>query len=145
MWRLVVDTNIGVAAFLNPSGPAARFLVAFAARRFVVVISEPLLAEVVAVLRRFEIRGRYHVPAEDALDFVNLLRERAEVVAVTGQSYGCRDPKDDMVVETAIEGRVDCLVSDDQDIHDWAIKAILQDKGVDVLEPRPFLEFLEGL
>lgn len=47
-----------------------------------------------------------------------VLREIAEVVSITGALMVCRDPKDDVVIETAAEGRVDVLVSEDKDLTD---------------------------
>ncbi len=40
------------------------------------------------------------------------------MVAIEGTSYGCRDPKDDAVMETAVAGRVEYLVTGDQDLLD---------------------------
>jgi putative PIN family toxin of toxin-antitoxin system len=39
-----------------------------------------------------------------------MLRERSDIVPITGSIRMCRDPDDDLVIETALNGRADALV-----------------------------------
>ena len=43
-------------------------------------------------------------------------RRRAELVTITEQITACRDPKDDKVLEMAVNGPADLIVSDDADV-----------------------------
>ena len=40
----------------------------------------------------------------------------SEWVSIAGARMGCRDPKDDKLLDTALLGRADCLVTGDQDL-----------------------------
>jgi predicted nucleic acid-binding protein len=73
------------------------------------------------------------------------LQERAEVVPIQGNLKVCRDPNDDMVIETAIRGGADVLVSTDKDLTDAPdVAAVLGEAGVRVLTIAPFLTELES-
>jgi uncharacterized protein len=143
--RAVVDTNVWVSAFLNTTGFPAQVLKAYAEGRFTLVMSEPLLEELADVLSRPRIARRHGRPPERVAALVDALRERAALVPVTGMVRVCRDPDDDVVIETAIEGRADALVSRDDDLTQ-ARKVIeaLDRAGIRVLSVRRFLEELRG-
>lgn len=40
----------------------------------------------------------------------------SEWVSITGAKMGCRDPDDDKLLETAMMGQADCLVTGDRDL-----------------------------
>lgn len=141
--RAVVDTNLWISAVLNPAGLPAAVRSALQGRRFTLVTSEPLLTEVAEVLARRRFAQRYGVAERDIAELVALLRERAEVVAVTGTVQLCRDPDDDIVIETARTGRADALATRDDDLkRDWDLVQILLAEGIQVLSVRQFLAAL---
>lgn len=141
--RAVVDTNVWISAVLNAAGLPAAVRSAFQGQRFTLVTSEPLLTEVAEVLARRRFAQRYGVAERDIAELVALLRERAEVVAVTGTVQLCRDPDDDIVIETARAGRADALATRDDDLkRDWDLVQILLAEGIQVLSVRQFLAAL---
>ena len=143
MPRAVVDTNIWVSALLNPDGAPARILAAFLAGRFELVVSEPLLLEMTAVLLRPRIVRRHGLGRDDVESFVALLRAGAHVVTTTGAVRLCRDPDDDAVIETALRGRADALVTRDDDLKGAQEVAVaLAAAGIPVLTVRQFLDTL---
>jgi putative PIN family toxin of toxin-antitoxin system len=48
--------------------------------------------------------------------FVAVLSDEAEIVEITGELRACRDPDDDVVLETAIRGRAGCILTGDRDL-----------------------------
>ena len=149
--RTVVDTNVWVSAVLNPAGPPAAVPAALMLGRFTLVTSEPLLAELAEVLVRPRFVERYRVTAPDIGRLLALLRERAEVAPVAGTVHLCRDPDDDVVIETARNGAANTMVSRDDDLkRDWDLVQLLAAEGIEVLSVRQFLarlaeEELKGL
>jgi putative PIN family toxin of toxin-antitoxin system len=138
--RAVVDTNVWVSALLNPSGPPAAVRAAVQQGRFVSVTSEALLEELTLVLARPRFARRYGVRPEDGAELVALVRARSEVVPTAGAAHLCRDPDDDAVIETALAGRADALVTRDDDLKGVAeLAAHLRERGVEVLTVRLFL------
>lgn len=137
--RAAVDTNVWTRAFLNILGPAGQIARALLEGRFTLVISEVLLEELADVLSRPRVvRKHKRSPAEIA-DFVHALRDGGEMVGLTGTVHDCRDPDDDALVETAERDRVDCLVSEDQDLHAREVRDYLSAAGIRVLGAREFL------
>jgi putative PIN family toxin of toxin-antitoxin system len=112
----VVDTSVLVSAFLNPVGFPARVLAAAKGERFTMVTSAPLLEELREVLSRPRLmRVRNTTPA-DADTFVQSIADFANRMPVSGTLQLCRDPDDDVVLETAIVGGATHIVSRDEDI-----------------------------
>lgn len=128
---VVVDTNIWVSAFLTPRGYPARLKAYWQANRFDVVISLPLLAELAEVLARPRLQSKYKYSAEEAAAYVRFIAELADVVEVTGRLSLCRDPDDDLLLETAMTGRATHIVSRDEDItRDTDLYIHLEQSGI---------------
>ena len=142
--RKVVDTSVWISALLNPDGPPSRVLAALDSGRFVHICSEPLLAELVGVLSRPRIARKYRIGPAAGLDLAARLRRRSVLVVPTGTLRLCRDPGDDVVIETAALGGADTLVSRDDDLKgDQLLIQILAAGGVEVLTVRHFLMVLD--
>ena len=66
--------------------------------------------------------------------FVALLAAVAEWAPIAGASLGCRDPTDDKILETALMGRADHLVTGDGDLL-----AMSPFHGIPIVTPARFL------
>jgi putative PIN family toxin of toxin-antitoxin system len=143
--RAVIDTNVWVSALLNPRGHPALILGAIRKRRFVPILSQPLVEELIDVLGRPRIVDKYKLEPEEVAEYTALLVERAEIVSPPGDLHLCRDPRDDMVLETAIVGKASCLVSRDDDIKaDEELVREMGLRGVKVLSVASFLALVSG-
>ena len=143
--RIVIDTNIWVSALISPRGEPARLMRAVRDRRIQLVMSPPLLAEVRAVLRRPRIRRRIDLDDGDIDVFIREAIDQALHVTTRGDFRLSRDPKDDMVVETAIEGGAQYIVSRDEDLtRDLDLLNAIQGYGIEVLTVARFLERLDA-
>ena len=140
---VLIDTNVWVSALLNPHGYPARLKDAWVNGQFEVVVSLALLDELADVLSRPRIRDKYRLDVSEISEFLRLLSARALKVTTTGQIQGCRDPDDDLILETAILGRARYAVSRDDDIkRDQDLIAQMAAHGVTVLSIQQFLEQL---
>jgi uncharacterized protein len=141
--RAVVDSNVWVSALVNPAGAPAQVLAALRAQRFELVLSEPLLTELADVLRRPRFARRFAVTPEMTAALLAVLRARAHRVELAGTVRVCRDPNDDMVIETALTGHADALVSRDDDLkRSPEVAAALAERGIRVLSVQRFLDAL---
>jgi len=135
--RIVLDTNVFVAAVTSREGVSACLLLAASAGRLQLVVSPSLLDELSDVLARPKFR-RY-LSIEDAHQFVDAIRKLSIIVddppeeddPITG------DPDDDFLVLLAEVAGADVLVSGDPDL------TTVQRPGLVVMTPRAFLEDLE--
>ncbi|HEY7030102.1 MAG TPA: putative toxin-antitoxin system toxin component, PIN family [Thermomicrobiales bacterium] len=145
MRRVVVDTNVWVSSLLNPAGRPAEVVAALLAGRFRLVTSTPLLDELAEVLERPRIQRRHGLPPDDIRSYVDVLRRGADVVAVSGKLQICRDRDDDVVLETALLGNAELLVTRDEDLSRVPeLAEALAPRGVSILTVRHFLDLLEA-
>ena len=137
----VIDTNVWISGLINRNGMPARVLDAYRDLRFTVVTSEPLLEELVEVLRRPKIVRKYGVTDEDVQALQELLRRLAVVVPIHHTVRVCRDPDDNVVIETAERGQAQFLVSGDADLWEAEeVQAYLRDQRIHVLTPKEFVD-----
>lgn len=129
--RVVLDTDVIVAATRSDRGAAFQWLLAGLERRVTLLLSVPLCLEYEAVLTREAGLAAAGATAADMarlLDAVVAVAEPVEVSFLWRPVL--RDPDDEMVLEAAVNGRADWLLT--FNVADFAGAALL---GVDVATP----------
>jgi putative PIN family toxin of toxin-antitoxin system len=112
MKAYVLDTDILVAAFRSDKGASRLVLEAARALRFHLLLSVPLMLEYESVLTRpghLAVSGASREDVSAVLDELALIGKRVELMIRTRPIL--RDPDDEMVLETAINGRADAIVT----------------------------------
>ena len=110
--RAVVDTTVVLSALLSRRGAANRVLAAAADGFFTALGSPPLFLEYEEVLKRPEHRLRHGLTRDDVYAFLGSLAAIIEPVEVKFLwRPQLRDPDDEMVLEAAINGAADRLVT----------------------------------
>ena len=113
--RAVLDTNILVAALRSDSGASRQILLGALDERFDLLLSVPLVIEYEAVLTRPEQLEASNASTADVESILDALVAVAKPVRL---SFRWRpvlnDPGDDMVLETAVNGAADVLVTFNQ-------------------------------
>jgi len=110
--RLVLDTSVLVAAIRSDAGASRQLLVGAYRGEFEMPVSVPLMIEYHAVMSRPE-----HLEASglSAADVDVLLDALAAVIEPVRLAFVWRpvspDPADDMVIETAVNGRAETIVT----------------------------------
>jgi len=141
--RVFIDTNIWISAFINPTGPPAAVLAALDRDDIIVVISQPFLDELADVLTRSRIRRRIQIRGENGERILARVRRKAVTVDPPGVLRICRDEKDDVMLETAIMGLADYIVTRDDDIKgDLSLIAHLHEHDIEVMSVAQFLSLL---
>ena len=140
---VLLDTNVWISAFLKPSGPPGQVVAAWRRDKFSAVTSLTQLGEVAEVLSRPRLIRRFKYPQRDAELFVRLIAARATVALSTGELKICRDPDDDEILEAAIRGKTQYLVTRDDDLkRDLDLIKMARRNGVRVVSVRRFLRRL---
>lgn len=112
MIRVVLDTNVLVAASRSRAGASFAVLQALRQRRFVALVSVPLMLEYEAVLKRpeqLQVGGRTLAMTDAFLDAFCHHVEPVHLHYLWRPQT--RDAADEMVLETALNGRADALVT----------------------------------
>ena len=89
-----------------------------------------------------ELRSRLHSPKFDSyvsrevrLVYLTQLKAVSEWVSIAGAKLGCRDSDDDKLLETALMGEADCLITGDRDLL-----AMSPFHDIPILTPAGFLD-----
>jgi putative PIN family toxin of toxin-antitoxin system len=109
--RVVLDSNVIVSG-LGWSGPPAKILDAALDGRLVLITSPPLLAELRRVLRYPKLAK----VIDRAEQLADLIEASSVVVLPTRVLAVVDDESDNRVLEAAVEGNVDYIVSGDDDL-----------------------------
>jgi putative PIN family toxin of toxin-antitoxin system len=102
-----------------------------------IVTSREILHEHIEVL----MRPVHWLPRRRSRIWVFLARNAA-LVEISGAAQGCRDPNDDMFLETARVGGAEYLVTFDRDLLDAQLVAALEAEGITVASLATFLHAL---
>ena len=111
--RVVIDTSVLISAALIEQGKPH-------ATVFYVVEHENLLAssntfhELETRLRRAKFLRYLRVEKREA--YLRFIRERSRFIPITETITACRDPKDDILLELAVSGQADLILSSDNDL-----------------------------
>jgi uncharacterized protein len=142
--RIVLDSNVLLSGLLKPIGSPARILRESIAARSV-LFSRATFHELSSVVGRS--RFERLVPLAARLQFLQTLAAFAVWIEIPGTLRVCRDPDDDKIIETAIIGRAEALVTGDKDllalrpagehVAEGSGDALFQ--GVAILTPAEFL------
>lgn len=132
MTRCVFDTNILVSALLfRASVPGRAFERAL--DKGVILASEPLVDELEHVLDRAKFDQYVSREIREAF-LVSLIRE-SRLVEIAEAVRACRDANDDKILELAVNGHAEFIVTGDADL------LILNPfRGIRIVTPAEFLE-----
>jgi putative PIN family toxin of toxin-antitoxin system len=105
--RLVIDTNILVSAALKPDVLQRTVFVLAITRPVRLYVSSAILAEYGQVLTRPELK----IPRGLRQEFLQLTRNRAQLVEPRRKLHIAKDPDDDKFLECADAARADYLIT----------------------------------
>jgi len=150
--KAVVDTAVLVSAALAIAANNAAHSRLLTERglnedSFELVTSEPMLRELSDVLSR----SQFGLSTDQTIGFIERVAAAATFVAIRGLAMGCRDPRDDKVLETAMNANADFVVTRDRDLHDararYSIEKVgigIRSRPIRVVGVRAFLEALDA-
>lgn len=129
--RVVIDTNVLISRLLLPQSIPAQ-AVRKARRQGRLLVSEATMYELADVLARAKL-DRY-ITLENRRRFLRQLRRVTEVVQIIQVVRECRDPEDDKILEVALNGRADVIITGDEDL------LVLQPwRGIAIVAPKEYL------
>lgn len=130
MLRIVIDTNIWIRILLR-GRLTLPILTAWHAGHFQLITSQALLHEFDSVRQRPRLSKRIEPHQADLL--YRQMHSRAELVELCTTPPRCRDPKDNPVLATAIDGQADAIVTGDDDLRaDDELRQAMAEYGVEL-------------
>lgn len=108
--RIVNDTNVWLSA-LYFQGKPAKIVNLIEDKKITSVISDFILQET-----KEKMVVDFNTPTYAANGIIAYISSLSEIVPLKGKSFGLRDPADNQVLETAVAGTCNYLITGDKDL-----------------------------
>jgi putative PIN family toxin of toxin-antitoxin system len=133
--RIVLDTNALVSRLLLPDSIPGQ-AVKKAVEKGEILMSESTLYELAEVLGRekFDV----YVSIQDREEFLRILGRIVEMVPILQAVHACRDVRDNHILEEAVNGRAQVIVTGDEDLL-----VLNPFRGIPIIRPADFLKWNE--
>ncbi len=143
--RIVCDTNVLVRAAIKPGGLAGEVLRRIRSSH-VLVLSLPLLTEVLDVLSRPKTQSLHGLDERGIRRFVTALYKASTIVIVPRPlpSVVPHDRQDDAILFTAIVGRADILATRDRHLLHPDVQEFAAGHGSRIMSDEPLLAELRS-
>lgn len=133
--KIVLDTNVLIAAALK-GGLSEQILRLATSKHLTLVISEEILLELAEKLT-----NKFNWKETDVYFYIQTLREISQLVTPTQKvTIVKNDPDDDRILEAALEGKAELVVSMDKDL--LKIKSF---QGIGIIHPKALTWILPKL
>jgi len=134
--KLVLDTNVWLSGIFW-EGEASKIIEKAEKKNIQILISENILSEIVDVLNKESKFQKYilnlKLSIEEILRAVlsisNLIETKAKLDIIKA------DPKDNIILEAALDGKVDYIVS-----YDSHLLNMIEFRGIKIISPGEFLK-----
>ena len=127
--RIVLDTNIFIAEALGGEFAEDIIDMILTTSGMEVITSEEILSEI-----QQKLLEKFHWLQERVNLYIERIRKIAEIVDVVEKiSFIIRDPKDNKILECAVTGSADLIITIDQDL----IK-LKRFRGIGIIHPKTF-------
>ncbi len=133
--KVVLDTNVWLSGIFW-EGEASKIIEKVERKNIQIFISEGILSEIVNVLNRESKFRKYILNLK--LSIEDLLRTILSISTFVETKIKLDiikiDPKDNIILEAALEGKVDYIVS-----YDNHLLNMIEFRGIKIINPREFL------
>lgn len=137
--RVVLDANIYVSALISDKGNPAAIINYWLSGDFDILISQPIIDELLWVTSYERIQKKYRKVKERRLEFAELISQQSVCFEpVKTSSAVTRDESDNIYIECAVEGDAQYIVSGDEHLLE-----LDEYQGIIVLSPASFVTLLK--
>lgn len=134
--RIVIDTNVFISALRSRRGASHRLFMLLGGNQFEISVSVPLIIEYEGVAKRLTRKfGLTYTDVEDILDYICSIADRRQIHYLWRPVL--KDPKDDLVLELAVEASAKYIVT--YNLRDFAGA---EKFGIQVVTPKAFLKVI---
>jgi len=138
--QVVLDANVYISALISDKGNPARIIDRWLGGDFDILVSQPIINEILRVTGYKRIQKKYARVGENRLEFVELLSEQGLWIEPEKPlSIVTADESDNRYIECAVAGGAQYIVSGDT--HLLAVGAY---RGIVVVTPAAFLAVLDA-
>lgn len=110
--KVVIDTNLWISFLI--SSDYEKLDILFSSGRICLLFSERLFSEFIRTASREKFRKYFSESDIDALS--EKMRKIAKIIRTSSVHTQCRDAKDNFLLDLAVDGKADYLVTGDNDL-----------------------------
>ena len=110
--RIIIDTNLWVRFLI--AGNYSKLDTILSDKNFQLLFSQKLWTEFITVVTRTKFKKYFS--EDDIVELVSKMQRRIKMVKVKTSINICRDIKDNFLLELAIDGKADFLLTGDNDL-----------------------------
>ncbi|PJA99796.1 MAG: putative toxin-antitoxin system toxin component, PIN family [Ignavibacteriales bacterium CG_4_9_14_3_um_filter_30_11] len=110
--KIVIDSNIWISVFINKEVQV--FITEILDKEVKIISSEIQVEEIADVLARPKLAK--HISQSLIKEFLTLFLKAVEIVEIKITVNDCRDLKDNYILETALSGDADFIITADNDL-----------------------------
>ena len=130
--NIVFDTNVVLSGAWKDGKPEEAMLKVIKDGRYQWIVSEEIIKEYIQVLNR----KKFRLPHEILEDWHQIFLEEIKLIEVKHKIKFLKDPKDACILECAVEGDAEYIVTGDKK-HLLPLKEY---RGIKIVQPKEFLE-----
>lgn len=126
--RVVLDTNVLVAAHFNPESASNKILELCQRKKLILVLTPRILKEFSLIMRNISARKSFRKRMDEIISQAILIKKTPRVDIVS------EDPEDDKFLSCALAGRADYIITSDR--HLLVLRKF---RGTKIIKPTQFL------
>jgi len=126
--RVVLDTNVLVAAHFNPGSASNRILELCQEKKLVLLLTSHILKEFSRILRNISARKNFRERIDKIISQAILIKKTPRIDIVV------EDPADNKFLSCALAGKADYIITSDR--HLLVLKKF---RGIKIIKPTQFL------
>jgi len=127
--RVVLDTNVLVAAHFNPGSASNKILDLCQRKKLVLVLTSHILKEFSLILRNISARKSFRKRTDKIISQAILIKKAPRVNVIV------EDPEDNKFLSCALAGKADYIITSDR--HLLVLRKF---KGIRIVKPTQFLK-----
>ena len=133
--KIVLDTNVLIAAFISPKGISHEVFELCIHNHFLFA-SEFILTEL-----KEKLKQNFFYNDKGIADVIDLISTKFKIVKIKGSKITvCRDEDDNNIIETAVSAKADIIITGDDDL------LILKNyKDIEIISLREFYNIEKGI
>ncbi|PIS17943.1 putative toxin-antitoxin system toxin component, PIN family [Candidatus Collierbacteria bacterium CG09_land_8_20_14_0_10_46_12] len=140
---VVLDTNVYVSALLLPQSIPGKIIQFWFNQSFKIIISDPAISELIRVFSRSKFTDQFSLSPISVETLIKNIKFKTIVVnRLKKPKVAIRDPKDTVILATAIDGHADYLVTGDQDLLVLVNHKSI--KPLKIISPTEFLQLFDS-
>lgn len=137
--RVVLDTNVWLSAIFW-KGEASKIIESSLDKKFRLIITQDIISEIIEVLNREGKFKKFILDRKQAIeDLIRTILSLSTLVDTISKLQLIKeDPKDNIILEAALDGKADYIVS-----YDKHVLNMIEFRGIRILEPGEFIKLIK--